>query len=59
MLLNCTAQSAAAEVAAHNPEGIDYLIVNAGVNDVHVAPSLDMCAGCARTARSFPRVLTC
>ena len=40
----CDAQAAAAEVAAENPGGIDYLIVNAGVNDCHVGPTLDMCA---------------
>jgi len=40
----CKLQAAAAEVASENPGGIDYLVVNAGINDGHVGPSLDMCA---------------
>ena len=42
--MRCEPQAAAAEVAAENPGGIDYLIINAGTNDGHVGPSLDMCA---------------
>ena len=44
------AQAAAAEVATENPGGIDYLIVNAGINDCHVGPSLDMCAAAHLTS---------
>ena len=41
-------QVAALEVAASHPEGIDYLVINAGTNDNHVQPTLDLCVVCSR-----------
>ena len=37
-------QAAAVEVAASYPGGIDYLVVNAGTNDNHVKPTLELYA---------------
>ncbi len=43
----CKMQDAAAEVAAHHPGGIDYLIVNAGTAESYAKPTLEMCAAAA------------
>ena len=38
-------QAAAAVIAGSHPQGLDYLVINAAVNDNHVGPALDLCAG--------------
>ena len=40
------AQSAAATVAESHPKGIDYLVINAGLADNHIGPTLELCATC-------------
>ena len=37
-------QTAAAAIADSHPQGIDYLVINAAINDNHVGPALDLCA---------------